>query len=215
MHGDEQASQSIGSMPIEGFLAALSAKTPTPGGGAVAGLAGATAAALARMVNAYSLGRKSLHEHQAALQADAHALDAMRQAMLDLADADARAYARLNRAQRAAEGSAESADRVEAARAAAAVPEAVAQRAVETLELLAQIVERSNPFLLSDLAIAAVLAESAARSAGWNVRANAPELPDERERAALLERVRALISHARAVAQRVESLCERDGRGAW
>ena len=45
---------------IERFLTDLAARTPVPGGGAVAGLVTATAASLGGMVVAWSLGKASL-----------------------------------------------------------------------------------------------------------------------------------------------------------
>ena len=43
---------------IENFLEAAAAKQPTPGGGSVAALAGALAAAMGEMVLNYTLGRR-------------------------------------------------------------------------------------------------------------------------------------------------------------
>ncbi|MCA9296177.1 MAG: cyclodeaminase/cyclohydrolase family protein, partial [Phycisphaerales bacterium] len=83
--------QSIGD-----FLAALAAKAPTPGGGAVAGITAATACALAEMVLAYSVDRKSLAEMRDRNLASRETCAAARKDALQLADADAVAYAALN-----------------------------------------------------------------------------------------------------------------------
>src|SRR5262245_5876212 len=96
LHSPPHPMQPLASYTIADFLEALAARTPTPGGGAVASAVGATAAALARMVVAYSLGKKSLAAHQPALEIAARELDVARALLLRLADEDAAAYALLS-----------------------------------------------------------------------------------------------------------------------
>ena len=50
----------IGEQPVDALLAAIGARTPTPGGGAVAGLTLAIGAATGAMVVSYSEGRAAL-----------------------------------------------------------------------------------------------------------------------------------------------------------
>ena len=50
------------------FLQKLKSDAPTPGGGAVAGLLGALAAALSHMVAALTVNKKKYAEHQAAFE---------------------------------------------------------------------------------------------------------------------------------------------------
>jgi formiminotetrahydrofolate cyclodeaminase len=83
-------------MPLGAFTAAVAAKTPAPGGGAVAGAVAAQAAALASMVVAYSRGKKSFAAHEDAADAMLDALRIAREASLAAAKADADAYAVLN-----------------------------------------------------------------------------------------------------------------------
>jgi len=52
------------SLTVADFLKNVSAKAPTPGGGAVVGVCAATSAALACMVTRYSQGRRSAAEHE-------------------------------------------------------------------------------------------------------------------------------------------------------
>ena len=78
------------------LLEGLGSKSPAPGGGAVAPIVAALGAALARMVVAYSEGRKSLADH-APLHAEAlERLSALGELALELAAADEVAYGRLN-----------------------------------------------------------------------------------------------------------------------
>ncbi|MGE3107478.1 MAG: cyclodeaminase/cyclohydrolase family protein [Phycisphaerales bacterium] len=192
---------------IHAFLRDLGSKTPTPGGGAVAAITGATAAALARMVVSYSLGKKNLAEHQPALEQAAAALDRARDVFLELADEDAAGYAVLNDLQKRPDADARKAAEMPAAvQAAVQIPLACAAAACDLLRSCESLVTRTNRFLRSDLAIAAVLAEGAVASACWNVRVNAPMLP-ESARGTLTDQVDRLLRDAVTRRAAVESGC--------
>ena len=184
------------------FLEQLGAKTPAPGGGAAACMAGATAAALAHMVVAYSLGKKNLAEHELHLQQASAMLTRARQMMLRLADEDAAVYAVVNELQKLPETDARRiAEFPDAAKAAVDVPRAALALCMDMLRLIESLCGKSNKFLRSDLAIAAVLAEAAARSAWWNVHINLPMLADEAER----ERIAAEGERACAMAGKIRA----------
>lgn len=76
---------------IQAFLAELASKSPAPGGGAAAPVCAAVASALANMVVGYSVGRKSLAEHQATHEAARDELFAAAKRFLALAERDATA----------------------------------------------------------------------------------------------------------------------------
>ncbi|MEM8757021.1 MAG: cyclodeaminase/cyclohydrolase family protein [Planctomycetota bacterium] len=166
------------------LLDRLASKSPAPGGGAVAGLVGAQAAALARMVVSYSRGRKSLAQHEGELAELASQLDNARGIMLALADADAEAYSSLSAlwSKRESEPQAFEA----AVREAIRVPASVMAAASDLLRLCESLDPISNPNLRSDLVAAAVLAHAAAEAAALNVRVNAPQLADAAERERVL-----------------------------
>lgn len=196
-------------MKIDDALAALGSKSPTPGGGAVAGLTGAIAASTGRMVVAYSQGKASLAEHAGELDEAAIQLDRARSLFLQLADEDAAAYGALNDLWRLPKTDprrnsmlADAADR------AASVPASVIAASLSLLRLLESLAPITNPQLASDLGVAAVLGESAARAAAWNVRANVPLLTPERGRQVLQE----AESGAREAGERaagIEAACSR------
>jgi formiminotetrahydrofolate cyclodeaminase len=176
----------LAQLPIGGFLETLASKTPAPGGGAVAGLAGAVAAALGSMVVAYSTGKPSLSEHQTLLDDAARRLERARTLFLTLADEDAEAYAALNAVQKLPKDDPRRrADEPAAVAAALAVPRSVLAGASDLLRLLQDLAGRTNRHLGSDLAIAAVLAEATAAAAAWNIRVNLPLLREDTERAAI------------------------------
>ncbi len=175
----------IARLPLETFLADLSAKTPAPGGGAAACASGAIAAALGGMVVAYSVGKKDLAAHRGLLESVGERLARGRAMLLQLADEDAAAYAWLNTLQKLPAGDAKRA-REEPAAAAACVqiPLSAMAVCVEVLAALGELIGTSNPHLRSDLIASAILAEGACRAGRENVRVNLPLLaPVEREQA--------------------------------
>lgn len=199
---------SFASLTLKDFLAQLAAKTPAPGGGAVASATGAIASGLARMVVAYSIGKKNLAEHQPALHAADASLQAFGAVMLRLADEDAAAYALLNELQKLPETDPRrQADFSAASQAALAAPRASFAAACDLLRLLETLAPITNRYLRSDLAIAAVLAEGAAKSAWWNVLVNLSLLPAESDRAAVRDSSLAMLAEAADRRQRIESAC--------
>ncbi|MCA9278189.1 MAG: cyclodeaminase/cyclohydrolase family protein [Phycisphaeraceae bacterium] len=204
----DQHTSSIKADTVGGFLDALGSKQPAPGGGAVAGLCGAIGAALAQMVNSYSTGRKSLALHTDALAADARLLTQFRDEMLWLADEDARAYAKLNAIERLDADDPARAGYDEAVRDAIAVPSRVMVCAGELLLLVERMVGRSNPWLMSDLAIAAILADACCRAGAWNVRVNAGSVRDVAAREALVRDAESRIEASSILCAQVERLCK-------
>ena len=200
----------IAEQKFEDLLDSLADKSPAPGGGAVAAMLGATASSLAGMVVAYSIGKKSLAPHQQMLEAAAERLTSASAQFLTLAAQDAEAYAQLNALQkRPTDDPVRISDEPPALRRAIEAPDAARILAMEVLELVASLVGRTNKYLRSDLAIAAVAAESAAVSAGWNVLINAPGLP-EPERETYLKTVLECNTKAGNLRRRIEDACAQD-----
>ncbi len=201
---------SISSDSVGVFLDSLAAKTATPGGGAAACLAGATAASLAHMVIAFSIGRKSLAEHQPALDEASAGLLTMQREFLRLADEDALAYGALNAALKLSpDDPSKPATLAASARAATDVPQRALARSLELLKLCATLRSMTNPHLRSDLAIAAVLADAAARASRWNIAINAPTLDDAApgEGSAALQVADRACADAAALLEAVEAQC--------
>lgn len=193
---------------VRDVLESLAAKTPTPGGGAAAALAAAVAAALAQMVISYSLGKKSLKDHAALHHRAQQSLAAMRQHALDLVEADADAYRALSDLLKLAEDDPRRRrDMPAAVQKAIAAPDAVLTLAGELLDLLQQMCGTTNPNLRSDVAVAAILAEGAARAAACNVAINLPQLADQAQRLSISSRLTDAERRVREAAQAVEIAC--------
>ncbi|HEX8877274.1 MAG TPA: cyclodeaminase/cyclohydrolase family protein [Phycisphaerales bacterium] len=195
---------SFSEMRLGEFLTAVGAKSPAPGGGAVASAVGALSAALAQMVVNYSIGKKNLLEQQGELQAAIEALEKARAHLLELAQQDAAAYAVLNELQRLPPEDARRTREIGAAvERAVEVPWTVLLRSIELLKDFERLAPMTNKFLRSDLGIAAVLAEATARSAAWNVRINAGDLSPARK-SEVLAKCDALVQEAKRRCEHVE-----------
>ncbi len=188
-------------LPINDFLTELAAKTPAPGGGAAAPVCAAVGAALANMVIAYSVGKKSLAEHRPALEAAAEKLMSATRRFQALAEEDAVAYTRLNELQRLPEEDPRLAELPQVKQEAIDIPTQAVALCAEMLAVCESLAPISNKFLLSDLAIAAVLIEASGRASRWNVLVNAGDDP------APLVEVDAMLERAALSRERVESAC--------
>jgi formiminotetrahydrofolate cyclodeaminase len=132
-----------------------------------------------------------------------------REAALVLAEEDAHAYARLSELQKLDEADPRrQKEWAGAVERAMAVPERILELSLDLLNLCQQLVGRSNEMLRSDLAIAAVAAEAAAASAGWNVRANAALVNDESAREQMLQSLQVALDGARVLREEIERSCD-------
>lgn len=171
-------------LSLAGFIGRLASPEPVPGGGSASAVAAALAAALVAMVARLSLGRAAYAEHEPTIRAAAERGATLVDRFLDLADADASAYADLAAAFRLPRTADEEAEarraRIRAAaRVAAEVPIDCLQACLELVRAADALAGRSNRNAASDLAVASLLAEAAAEGAARNVAANLPFVDDE------------------------------------
>ncbi len=177
------ADEPLAKLPIGEFLDRLAAATPTPGGGSVAALTGALAAALGRMVAAFTIGKPKFAAVTPQVQAIAQRLARADGLLRRLIDEDAAAYGELTAAFRIEKSDpCRAAHVANAARLAASVPletATVSSRVRAELEELRKI---GNPLLRADMDAACHLADAAIKAAAANVRANLPLMPAEAAR---------------------------------
>ena len=182
-------------LPLETFLDQAASAAPTPGGGAVAAVGGALAASMVAMTARLTEGRRQYEAVQEQVAELAAAADAARQALLDLAEADATAYAgvvdamrlpRGDEAERAARTAALQATLVEATR----VPAAIAERCRAVLALAETAAEITNRNALGDVATGAFLAEAGMRAAAVQAELNLASIADAAYTAAMAEQLR-------------------------
>jgi len=166
-----------------GFVEAVAAPAPTPGGGSVSALAGALAAALGEMVCNLSLGKKSLATHRGQIEDALRRLEELRNQLSEQVDRDAASYDRVVAAMRKPKASeAEQAERTkaieEASKSAALAPLVTAEMATEVRRRVQELRGVTFAGAASDLAVALAMSEAAIKGAVENVRANLPSIHD-------------------------------------
>ena len=198
---------SKGERGLSAYLDDVAAGTPVPGGGSVAAVVGALAAALGEMVANLTLGRERYADADASLRPARDRLSALRVSLLDAAAADEAAYQlyrdavslpRTNDDERIARTVAMR----QALIAATDVPLAGARSAREVAEMLQSVARDGNPHVRSDAALGSLLAEAALRGALLNVRGNAAMLADRELAATYLADADHLEETGREAAQR-------------
>jgi formiminotetrahydrofolate cyclodeaminase len=175
---------------IGAWLDDLASGAPAPGGGAVAAMHAAMAAALVSMVCELTVGRPKYAEHEPTMREALARAAEHRQTAVELADADAEAFTGVTDAYRLPkatdeEKAARSAAIQESLVRAADVPLRTAALATEILELARRIRPGANVNVMSDVAVAAVSARAAMQAAAVNVAVNRASMTDVATRARL------------------------------
>ncbi len=194
---------------VGAWLAALASDSPTPGGGAAAGLAAAAGAALIAMVGHLTIGKEGFEDVEPRMRDLVKQADGERETFLALADDDARAFEAVMAAFRLPKGSEEDVTArtlaiQEAYEGAAAVPLHLARRSVDLMELAEDAAAIGNPHAASDGYSAGALLFAASIAAMANVRINAAGLKDEAKGRGLVEECDALRERADTLLQQVE-----------
>lgn len=159
-------SDAFGTYSVQDFLAAVAAREPAPGGGAVAAVTVAAAAGLVAMAARFAA-------EPAATEAIAAEADDVRGAVTALADADAQAYGAVLAAFRAPRDDPGRRDGIRRAlERAADVPLRIAEAGARVARLGERAADGGNPNLEGDLLAGVVLAEAGATAAAGLVRIN-------------------------------------------
>jgi len=191
-------------MTVGSFVAEAGAKTPTPGGGAIAALGGALGVSMALMAARFTTGKKKFAAVAQEIEGAIAKLETLSARLLDLVDADRSAYSAVSDAYALPKDTEEQqAARKEAVRAAcvngAKPPEGTLSACREALDIVARLAEIANPMLLSDVGVAAEMLAAAAGSAFLNVRENAKVIAGD-EGGKMLAEAKGILEKCRASA---------------
>ena len=194
--------------PLSVYLADAAAKTSTPGGGSVAALVGALATTMASMAANFTTGSEKFAPVAPQVQVALKSLDEARRKFLDLMHRDMEVYAALMATWRLpktaeAEKAARQAAIQEATRNALLVPLKVTRVALDVLQTSQDLASIANVNLLSDIAVAAILAEATFAAGRVNVEVNLAGLDD----AAMVASTRADLDAGQARAAMLKENC--------
>ncbi|ANY07902.1 cyclodeaminase/cyclohydrolase family protein [Pseudonocardia sp. HH130630-07] len=178
---------------LDRYLWDLAARVPAPGGGAVAGLHLAQAAALLGMVARYSDGERYA-AHADLIGSVRNRADELRVVGMGLAEDDARAFTAVTAAYALprdtdAAAAARSAAVGEALVEAGRIPARVVRAAGQVLDLAERLRPVGNPNVVTDVGAAADAARAAAGTARLNVEVNLAGITDPLARMELSEAV--------------------------
>lgn len=195
-------------LSCEEFLEKLASKEPVPGGGGAAALGGAISAALASMVANLTLGKEKFLSVESEMLRLASASEYLRQELLQLAQEDAsvfEAFMNCYKMPKAtdAEKALRQAKIQEAAKMAAEIPLKIGEKSLAVLLLAAEAAELGNPAVITDAAVAALMARAAVRSAVYNVKINLNLINDRDYCSVVAGRITALEQEALAAEKNV------------
>jgi methenyltetrahydrofolate cyclohydrolase len=191
---------------IRSYSEAASSGQPTPGGGSVAALAGALGMTMSCMAANFTVGKKKFKTVEPEVQQLLAASLRARDELLHLMDEDTKAYAAVSTAYALPKETPEQAAARTAAIQKALVvamdsPLRVVRTCRSALEPIARLAEIANPNLISDVGVAAILAEAALRAAKLNVEINLQSLEDQALSSATRSEIVRAAEEARALAR--------------
>ncbi len=193
---------------IQQFLDALASKSATPGGGSVAALLGAQAAALTDMICQLTLGKPAYAEVEADMLALSAKSTALRHTLTALIQADVDVFNQLM----ACYGLPKQSDGEKAARSAAIqvalkeateVPIACARACKEAMLLSKIAAEKGSLGAISDAGAAAMAAYGGLKTAALNVYINTGSLKDRAFADAKIKELETLLAGAEQLADEV------------
>ena len=171
-------------MKLAEFLDETASKEPVPGGGSVAAMSGAVAAALTEMVANLTIGKKKYAEVEEEMQSIVQEANSLRIKLLQSIDDDAASFNLVMQAfkmpkETAAQVNLRKIQIQNTTKKAALVPLEVAENAFSMMKMIAKVVEKGNAMAVTDGAVAAMMARTAVLGALYNVKINLASIKDQ------------------------------------
>jgi len=169
-------------MEIRRFLEKLASAAPTPGGGSASALAGTLSASLISMVAGLSLKKGRLKEKE--IRQIKKKVSTLQKRLFQAIQEDAKSYQTVLKAFRLPKDTekrrfARSKAIRQAYRKATMAPQLVSQQSIELLEYSNALILKANPNALSDVGVAAFLADTAVKGGLLNIRINIGPVRDK------------------------------------
>ncbi|MFO1401625.1 MAG: cyclodeaminase/cyclohydrolase family protein [Steroidobacteraceae bacterium] len=172
---------SIYEKSLNDYLALAASSSPTPGGGSVSAIVATNAAAMVSMVANLTLGKKGYEDHQEAARRIAGEAAALIEQLKGLTTRDMEAFDRFVKAWKLpatndAEKRAKAEANEQAAQNATTVPMEICRACLEIMKLARELAPFGNKSAISDVGVAAYVAEAALKAAMLSVDINLPGL---------------------------------------
>ena len=166
------------------LLAETAGDSAVPGGGSIAALSGASAAALVEMVANLTIGKKNYEDVSDLMIDISEKASLLRVELLEAEDRDSDAFSKVMEAFKLPKDTQEEKEartiKIQSAfKQAAIVPLGVAQKSKAVLDLAKDVVLKGNKNAVTDGAVAGMMARSAALGAIYNVGINLVSIKDE------------------------------------
>ncbi|WP_308601699.1 cyclodeaminase/cyclohydrolase family protein [uncultured Dysgonomonas sp.] len=170
-------------LSVKDFLAKTAGNDPVPGGGSIAALNAAIASALTEMVANLTIGKKKYEDKEGLMKKIVAITENYRASFMKDIDADSEAYnnvfAAFKLPKETDEEKTERNNQIqEATKIAAEIPMEVARKAVDIMDIIAQVADHGNQNAITDACVAIMTARTAAISAILNVKINLSSIKD-------------------------------------
>lgn len=174
----------LAEMKLNKFLEKTGSSEAVPGGGSIAAMSAAAAAALTEMVARLTIGKKKYIEVDEEMRNVAQTASILREGFVVAIDKDADAF---NRVMSAFKMPKETEEQKELRKIqiqnnmkkASLVPLEVAEDSFSLMVLINAITEKGNKNAITDAAVAAMMARTAVLSALYNVKINLSSIKDQ------------------------------------
>jgi len=195
------------------LLLNISSKSPTPGGGTVAGMSAAVSASLVSMVCNLTIGKNKYRHYEDEMKKILAHAEKLREEFTLLADKDAEVFNEVMKAYSLPHETEEQKNErkyavQEATKRASLVPMDVLRRCEALAQLCLAVVSKGNENSISDAGVAAILAYAAAQSASLNILINLSTISDEdfvaklkTEQARVLKIIKDIVEEAKHIVE--------------
>ena len=164
------------------FTKALASNAPVPGGGGASALAGALGVALCSMAGNLTIGRKKYADVEADIRLMLEKGEALQTRLLSLIDEDAKAFEPLAAAYSIPKDYLNREEVMEKALSdACSAPIAMMECCCQAADLLAEMLDKGNVTLVSDVGVGALLCGAALKGASLNIFINTKSMIDREE----------------------------------
>jgi glutamate formiminotransferase/formiminotetrahydrofolate cyclodeaminase len=199
--------------PLVEFVGETASESPAPGGGSVSAAVGALGAALGTMVANLSAHKRGWDERWEEFSDQAVRGWSSVEELIALVDEDTRAFNGIMAAFKLPQGTEdEKAERdraiQEATRRAMEVPLEIAEKALDSMEMIKTMAESGNPASVSDAGVGALCARAAVRGAALNVRINSSGLEDKSSVEEYLRRAEETVNRAETLEKEILEIVE-------